>query len=173
MSKLDHLYVQLINDGWVADRPRLQIQLDGGGAAGQPIRFCGYTHRLAGAAQYPLSLYNPFRVETLIDRNLRLLDTCLTLRTQEQDYQKFADDAALAYALFQQLDNIDDQQDTYCQSNDVGVTTIATQHEIVQEADGKIHGSSDSPCGNQEPADSVTRFYKTTTAEDRCAASQA
>ena len=44
MSKLDHLYVQLINDGWVADRPRLQIQLDGGGAAGQPIRFFAATH---------------------------------------------------------------------------------------------------------------------------------
>ena len=42
MSKLDHLYVQLINDGWVADRPRLQIQLDGGGAAGG----CSDTGRL-------------------------------------------------------------------------------------------------------------------------------
>jgi hypothetical protein len=134
MSQLDRIFRERIvrpQDAG-ARRARAALPVEFVPPAGGALKYCGHVKRLDGAAQYPLALHNPFQVERLIDRNLRLLETCLALRTQAQDYQKLGDDATAAYELFLALNKVDDSQDAYSEDEGSSASLLMAQKETEQ-----------------------------------------
>ena len=127
-------------------RPRAAIARDLIAAnAGDNLKYTGFATPIPGAIPYPLALHNPYAVESLIDRNLRLLDICLSLRTQDLDYQKLAEDSAEAYKLFLDVTEIDKAQEAFLSSNDgTGAVALLAQKETEQVANGNVKGTLDS-----------------------------
>ncbi len=112
------------------------------------VRLSNYTTPLQDdnsgriTSKYDVAQLNPFLVEPLLERLLKLLETCLVLRSQYLDYDALASNRQLDSQLFDKLLRLEEEEEAI-NSESKAWETMSNQRELLK-GDASLEGSPSS-----------------------------